>query len=103
MSPEKQSEKQLPPFVRIGTLRDMTAIAKRLATAKKAVQFVVDIEKEFEARKDTMSIAELKLAMDETKRFANIVANSAKSAIEILRTVKPKVRAYQREALNAVG
>jgi hypothetical protein len=97
------SEKLLPLFAKVGALGDMAQVAKKLVMAKKAVAQIRAIENKLESQASDTLQQDFKLAMQETAKYARIAAESAGSAIDILRKLKPKVEAYQRKLKDAIS
>jgi hypothetical protein len=92
----------LPAFYKIGTLADMTYMARKLALARKAIVAIRTIEDNLEANKTNVLEEELMNAMRQTKDYALTVANSIQEATTILRSVKTKVSSFRESVHDAV-
>lgn len=83
-------------FVSIGTLRTMSKVAAKMATARKAVAEIRSIEDLLLA--EGASTSAMKRAMTDTAALAKVASKSASEAIVMLNGMKPDMEAYAREA-----
>ena len=93
--PQGRSPKELPSFVRLNTLRDMSKIALRIAVAKKAIA---------EIRKIRMLLAtgradvdDVELAAKELAFYGDTIADKAAEAGEMVGKLTKKVEGYRRK------
>lgn len=89
------SSPRILPFYRQGTLADMSAMARKIALARKAIVEIRRIEDYLLANKYSVAQSVSNAGFKETIDYCMIVANSVKEAIDILKDVKRKIESYQ--------
>ena len=100
--PPEQLQGMLPAFYKLGTLADMSLMARKLALARKAIREIRDMENYLEVHKDDVPEEVFQKGMKQTKDYALIVAGAMKEAIEILLGVKSKIVRYRERVHDAV-
>lgn len=83
------------PYVRLGTLRRMSEVAAKLASARKAVSEIRGIEDQLMASGTTTD--GLRDAMSDTVAYAKVASKSTAEAIGMLKGMKPAIEAYLSE------
>jgi phosphopantetheine adenylyltransferase len=99
MPQEMSPETLLPPFLKYGTLPKMSAMARKLALARKAIKEIVKIDDVLGAESyvGEVPVVDKDLAMRETVKFALIAINAVRNARGILEGVKADVESYRGE------
>jgi hypothetical protein len=87
----------------MGTLADMSAMARKIALARKAIGEIRRIEDYLLANKYSVSQADANSGWKETIDYCVIVADSVNEAIAILKDVKGKIEKYQEEIHDATN
>ena len=100
MPQQQYQQGPLPSFVSLRTSQRMTAVATNLALARKAIKEIAKIERILDAT--VVDKSDLRLAMEETSRFAKIVVNSMTKALSGLRDVRARVKSYQGNLSDAI-
>lgn len=98
MSLKESSEMPLPPFVDIGTLRDMSDVAAKIALIRRYVGEVKKIE--YKLLREGADGKRFDLAMSETAKFAKICADKADEAIGVLEGIRQGIHVYLRRIQN---
>ena len=98
MSQKSSSEMPLPSFVDVGTLRDMSAVASKIAVIRRYAQEIRRIE--VKLLKDGTDDKGLKLAMDELTKFGKVCGNKAEDAIRDLDGIRQGIEIYLRRIRN---
>lgn len=101
MSRRQLQSKLAPPLVRLGTLRDMGLVAKKLAVARKAIEEIRRIEDDL-IKKGKEDMRVFKQEMAWTATMAKNAGHAAEDSIVLLKGIKVKVEQYLRE-LNATN
>lgn len=102
MSRRQLQSKLAPPLVRLGTLRDMGLVAKKLALAKKAIEEICRIEDDL-VKKGQEDMRVFKQKMAWTATMAIKTGHAAADSIVLLKGIKAKVEQYLRELNNATN
>lgn len=95
MSQRRLQSKHSQPFVRLGTIRDMTSVARKLAMVRAAVQEIGRIEGELLKVRDERQTKKGLLAMAETALKAQ---KWSEEAVVTLQEIKRNVEGFLREA-----
>jgi len=101
MPREELPREPLPPFVRLRTVPDMTKVAANLVLIRKAIKEIASIESKLLAEQVTKE--DFRLAMTETRDYANIVAAKAQDTIRILQRIQKKTQVYKGKLEDALG
>jgi len=102
MSRRESPNEPLPSYVRLRTAPEMTKVAGKLAFVKKAIKEIGMIENELTLHSQVAE-DDLKMAMNDTIEMANLIMTKSNEAIQILKKVSQKVKAYQGKLEDAVG
>lgn len=99
MPQEMLPEMQSLPFLRYGTLPKMSAMASKLALARKAIREVVRVDSTVEAEEyiGTLSDEDKILAMKEKVKFILVAFHAVEDAVATLQEVKKNAESYRRE------
>lgn len=100
--PQEILPKTLPAFYKLGTLADMTRMARKLALARKAIVEIRYIEDFLEANKTNVSTAQLVSGMKQIREYALMVVGAMNEAVEVLKGSKVKVASYQESVHDAI-
>lgn len=89
----------LPPFVKYHTLPAMSAMAAKLALARKAVAEISKMDDLLERADYEGTVTEdyKNLYLKETARFCVMAFHAVEDAVSMLEGVKADVEAYRRE------
>ena len=92
------TEMPLPPFVEVGTLRDMSEVAAKIAVIRR---YVLEIKRiDFKLMREGTNDKTLELAMEETIKFGRVCASKADEAIDLLHGIKQGIAGYLRRIQN---
>jgi len=92
----------LPAFYRLGTLADMSRMARKLGLARSAIREIRDIEDYLLANKHSLPQEELVNGMRGTQYYALIVAKAIRDAIVYLEGIKKNIESYQESVHDVV-
>lgn len=92
----------LPPFYKLGTLADMSRMARKMGLARGAIKEIRKLEDYLEVNKTNVSEDELSGVMKGVNYYALIVAGAMRDAVTILTGVKSKTGSYRELVKDAV-
>ena len=99
MSRIRLQSRHSQPFVRLGTIRGMTAVARKLAMVRAAVKEIKDIEERLLSKGATTQ--QFKQAMEDTASAAKSASKWSSEAAGILNSMRVDVDAFLRDLKNA--
>lgn len=99
MSLKTSSKTLLPPFIDVGTLRDMSDVASKIAVIRRYVLEVRRIE--YKLLREDVGDKGFVLAMEEMAKFAKTCAEKSSEAIRVLEGIKSGIQSYLRRIQDA--
>lgn len=99
MSRVRLQSRDSQPFVRLGTIRDMTSVARKMAMMRAAVQEINRIEGELLKNPTRQEFRQL---LEDMVQAAQNARQWTEEVIEILKKITRNVEGYMRDLKNAV-
>ena len=99
MPQDWSQRKEVPPYVRVGTIRDMAAVAKNLGMIRVGIEEIKKIEDKIESESDPERVRGMNRSVG---LIAFKVQEWSDDSIDILQKMKRNVEIYLRDLKNAI-
>jgi uncharacterized protein YigA (DUF484 family) len=100
MPQRRLQSKHRQPLVSLGTIPNMSAVARKLSIARKAIEEINKIEDDL-LKKGKEDMRVFKQKMDWTAKVSRSAGKVVGEAIDLLRTMRTDVEKYLRDEKNA--
>ena len=90
--------KEVPPFVRVGTIRDMSSVARKLGMIRVGLQEIKKIEDNIETESDNDRVQGMRKSVG---LIAFKIQEWSEESIDVLQKMKRNVETYLRDLKNA--
>lgn len=93
--------RRVPPLVRLGTIQDMSSVAKKLAIARKAVEGIRKIEDEL--MKGSDDVGYVQHHSEWIAVMAKNTSTEARESVVVLNRMRSDLEKYLKELKNALN